>query len=179
MHNVMSEKELKEGQKTIVAFVTGLLVGGLLVWIFSIDTNKAEAPQNAQDTTTAADTAAATEVTDTQATGVAANLPVGNGAVQVADQQAGSSVTLDGVTFPTEEGWIGVRQYNNGTMSYILGVIQYSKSANRIPHEIPLLSPTVAGQQYAVVFFSQDSNRAFNLDGDVQLDTPLATFTAQ
>jgi hypothetical protein len=31
----MSEAEKQEGQKTVVAFITGLLIGGLLVWVFS------------------------------------------------------------------------------------------------------------------------------------------------
>ena len=31
----MSEAEKQESQKTVVAFITGLLIGGLLVWVFS------------------------------------------------------------------------------------------------------------------------------------------------
>ena len=31
----MSEQEKQESQKTIVAFAAGLLIGGLLVWVFA------------------------------------------------------------------------------------------------------------------------------------------------
>ena len=47
----MSEQEKKENQKTIVAFAAGLLIGGLLVWVFggSADTKKVD--EETKDTT--------------------------------------------------------------------------------------------------------------------------------
>lgn len=174
----MSEKEVQESQKTVVAFVAGLLVGGLLVWVFATDTVKVDAPSNdAEEVEEVSQTPVASE--EDEVAEVVPQLPVGEGQVAVSDQPAGSMVKIDSATFPTEEGWIGVRSYQNETIGSILGAIAYSKSAGRVPTQIPLLAPTTAGREYAIVFFSQDSNRAFNPGGDVQLETPLTTFTAQ
>ena len=41
----MSE-EMQEGQKTIVSFIVGLLIGGLLVWAFSGPTVNAPTEEN-------------------------------------------------------------------------------------------------------------------------------------
>jgi hypothetical protein len=43
----MAEETQQEGQKTLVAFIVGLLIGGLLVWAFSGPS------ANAPDTTVA------------------------------------------------------------------------------------------------------------------------------
>lgn len=179
----MSENEVKDSQKTVVAFIAGLLVGGLLVWIFS-DT-PAEAPTNVGQIDIEETDATEESNEDAEAAGNTAeaattegSLQVGEAAVALADTTAGNVVTLEGATFPTDEGWIAVRTYRDGQLGNILGASQYSKSAGLTPEAIRLLSPTVAGRDYAVVFFSQDANPGFNLDGDVQLDTELTTFTA-
>jgi hypothetical protein len=182
----MSEQEVKDSQKTVVAFIAGLLVGGLLVWLFAGGERMAEAPDSTDETEVALteDTQSDSEAgsngsSDQTQANDTPELPVGDAAVSVNNQPAGSVVSLESATFPTDEGWIAVRQYTNGNLGSILGAIQYSKSAGRVPQEIPLVAPTTAGREYAIVFFSQDGNRAFNLDGDVQLDTPLVTFTAE
>lgn len=176
----MSENEVKESQKTVVAFIAGLLAGGLLVWIFTGSPEEASAPavEEAAEVTEESmevemETAAIEAVIELS------ELPTGEAAVDVDSQPAGSVVRLNSATFPTDEGWVAVRSYSNGELGSILGAIQYSKAAGRVPSEIPLLAPTTASREYAIVFFSQDSNRAFNLDGDVQINTELITFTAE
>jgi len=178
----MLDNEVKESQKTVVAFIAGLLVGGLLVWAFGSDTKTADAPEKDTDAeVTLEETVSNTENSDepTAESEAVPELPVGNASVQISDQSAGSMAKLESATFPTDEGWIAVRQYSNDKLGSILGAILYSKSAGIIPSQIPLVVPMTAGREYAIVFFSQDSNRAFNLDGDVQLNTDLITFTAQ
>ena len=171
----MPETEVKESQKTVVAFIAGLLVGGLLVWIFGGSTATVDAPSE-EDIAAPVEEVVLEEVTPEEP--ATPELPVGDASVAIDDQKAGSVVRLNDTTFPTDEGWIAVRSYNNGQLGSILGAIQYSKAASRIPTEIPLLAPTTAGRDYAIVFFTQDNNRAFNLDGDVQINTELVTFTA-
>jgi len=173
-----------DSSKTLVAFVVGLLIGGLLVWAFS-----SPADDHTQDMTEA-ETAEVTDQTEAGTEGeatmeeseAAAETPaliVGDGAVEVVDQPAGSSVALDRATYPIEEGWIGVRDYNNGQLSFIKGVIRFSAAGGLVPQSIPLQAPTQAGQQYAVVMFSDNGDNAFNPAGDVQIDQIFATFTAQ
>ena len=188
-------EEKQEGQKTIVAFIAGLLIGGLLVWVFS-DTPEAQAPENGTG-----DTVEETENGEETGNGTNENggdsgdanggdnttengdetptMSVGDGAVDVSDQEAGRFINLDSVTFPTDEGWIGVRSYANGQLGSLLGVVRYSKEQGLIPETIELQVPTTAGREYAVVFYTESGDREFSLAEDVQIDEVFATFTAQ
>lgn len=183
----MSEQEKQEGQKTVVSFVSGLLVGGLLVWAFSgspkddapVDTLHEAGEEVVIDEDAERTGEVINEDTETPATPSTPAMEVGDGSLTVNDQAAGSSVSLTTATFPTEDGWVAVRIYSEGQMGSILGAARYSKEQGLVPTEVSLLAPTVAGREYAVVFFSEDGNREFNLDGDAQLDTGMTTFTAQ
>ena len=177
-------EEKQDGQKTIVAFVVGLLIGGMLVWAFSGPS--AQAPMADQDqsdeemadmdedmTNDESDDSETSEETETPA------LQVGNGEIVVPDQAASASIELESATYPVSEGWIGVRQFNNDQLGYILGVVRFSESQGLIPSEITLVQPTTPGARYAVVIFTEDGDFDFNLAGDVQIDTIFDTFTAQ
>lgn len=178
-----------DGQKTVVAFVAGLLVGGLLVWIFN-DT-PAEAPVTGTDADTemseqdgdmgdtSSETSDADDVTEVDMTPTTPEMPIGDGSASVDGVTAGSVLTLDGATFPTDEGWIAVRSYTNGELGWVLGAARYSREQGLIPDSIQLLSPMVAGREYAIVFFSENGDRTFNMATDAQLNTEITTFTAQ
>lgn len=175
--------EKQEGQKTVVSFAAGLLIGGLLVWIFS-GSPEAQAPADETpagdesnmpaDETTTEDDSTATDETVT-----ADNMTVGEGSVSLGDTVAGNVLTITGAVFPTEEGWVGVRTYADGEPGSILGVSRYSKEQGLTPAEIDLLVPTVAGNQYVVVFFAEDGDMQFNPAMDAQLDTEMTVFTAK
>lgn len=185
----MSENETQESQKTVVAFVAGLLIGGLLVWVFS-DTPEAAAPAvengdaevseevEAGETSTESEGQSGEVETPTVET-PAPVMEVGEGSIDVNNQPAGDSVTLDRATFPTSNGWVAVRSYPNGQLGSILGAARYSEEQGLIPEAVPLLAPTSAGRTYAVVFFTEDGDREFNLANDVQIDGILSTFTAE
>jgi len=183
----MTDVQKEEGQKTIVSFVVGLLIGGLLVWAFT--GNQTEAPSettNETGTEEAANNEAADEVGEDADLVVnedtTTNTPVmevGDGEVIINDQPASSRIALESVTFPIAEGWIGVRDYSNETLGPILGVVRFSQAQGLVPETIILQYPTRAGRDYAVVFFTEDGDRQFNLATDVQIDRIFATFTAQ
>jgi hypothetical protein len=183
-------EEKQDGQKTLVAFVVGLLIGGMLVWAFSGPS--AEAPQNNEEeaemseemegsdesmTEEGGEEAAAE--TEGEAAAPAPQLSVGEGEVVVADQPAGMSVELTSATYPISEGWIGVRDFNNEQLGLIKGVARFSESDGLVPSEITLLAPTVAGNTYAIVIYTEDGDKDWSLAGDVQIDTIFDTFTAQ
>ena len=181
-------EEKQDGQKTLVAFVVGLLIGGMLVWAFSGPS--AQAPMDVDNDETEESTSPDTESTDEagdagesseedEVSEPRPELQVGNGEIVVPNQAASASIELESATYPVSEGWIGVRQFNNDQLGYILGVVRFSESQGLIPSEITLQQPTTAGNRYAVVIFTEDGDFTFNLAGDVQIDTIFDTFTAQ
>lgn len=188
----MTDQTNSEGQKTVVAFIAGLLVGGLLVWVFN-DT-PAQAPAHSddqaletgemaeagdEDTDEMEDDTNAPEVeTAAPAVEPVAELPVGDAAAAVSDAAAGTVVALDSATFPTDEGWVGVRSYVDGQFTNILGASRYSKEQGLVPEAVQLLTPTITGREYAIVFFSENGDRQFDPRTDIQLDTEVTTFVA-
>ena len=182
----MTDQEKHEGQKTIVAFVSGLLVGGLLVWVFGGSPKADEVTLNEENdspTSKVVETSIGGDIDNNSKTvnetSSASEIVVGTGSINVLNQPAGNTVSLKSATYPTEDGWVAVRIYNAGQIGSILGAARYSKEQGLVPTKVELLAPTVAGHEYAVVFFSEDGNRDFNLDGDVQLETGMTTFKAE
>jgi hypothetical protein len=176
----MSEAEKQEGQKTVVAFITGLLIGGLLVWVFS-SSPEAVAPVETPEgdttstATTETETTTSTEATDEE---VAPVTIVGDAAVTVLDQAAGTVVVLSDVSYPTEAGWIVVRDYMDGVPGNILGAARYNLDEALTPSEVSLLRSTVKDSSYQVVFFSDDGDKEFSSKTDVQVGTYSESFKA-
>jgi len=188
------EKKQEDGQKTLVAFIVGLLIGGMLVWAFSGPEAKApvdeEVSETAQEqtleddnsnTATAESQTAETEQKkeNTESASQSQTLKVGDGKVVVSDQSAGTAVKMDEAVYPISEGWIGVREYNNDKLGFILGVVRFSESQGLVPSEIILQRATTPGNKYAVVIFSENGDREFSLADDVQIDQIFDTFTAK
>jgi hypothetical protein len=181
-----------ESQKTIVAFIAGLLIGGLMAWVFTGGTNPAEAPAETGDEPSTEESAemndeagstpneeSTPEATDEEEVAPVATMETGTGAITVTDQAAGNAVAIDGAVFPNDEGWIGVRDYENGQLTGLLGVARFSKEQGLVPEAVPLLRATEAGQQYAVVFYTESGDREFSLANDVQIPDVMTTFTAE
>lgn len=192
----MADTTQQDGQKTIVAFIVGLLIGGMLVWAFSgpaptvpdgtnqpTDTESTNNADAAEDNEANEGVAPANGDTATGSTATEPaprpTLPMGDGSVRVANQPASRTVTLESATFPISEGWIGVRDFENEQLGMILGVVRFSEADGLVPTDIILQRSTTPGRQYAVVIFTEDGDRAFNLATDVQIDQIFATFTAQ
>ena len=186
----MAEQQKEESQKTVVSFIVGLLIGGLLVWAFSGKGDSAVKPADKTDevkTATSSTATTETKTTEVKATDTTkkptvapvATLPVGDGKVALGNVAAGMSVPIDSATFPTAEGWVGVRDYTDGNLGGILGVARFSAEQGLVPKEITLLRATVTGKQYAIVFYTENGDRKFNLAEDKQLNKEIATFTAK
>lgn len=188
----MSEVEKQESQKTVVAFIAGLIIGGLLVWVFGgndrdqneeveeenevveemIDLDTVEENDDVVDTSTASNVEM-TLVEDVQV------METGEAELDVDNQPAGSSVVISSATFPNDEGWIGVRDYVDNEPVGLLGVARYSKEQGLIPTEVELLRATEAGETYAVVFYTESGNREFDLREDFVIEGTVETFRAQ
>lgn len=186
----MSEQEMvsRDAQKTVVAFIAGLLIGGLLMWVFvtpnkntmtddgadGANSNKSE---NAGESKTGTKTQTSNALSGSNTSTKPSQGGVGD--VTVADQPAGTVVVLSSVMFPNDEGWIGVRDYDNGQLSGLLGVARFSAEQGLIPTQIELLRSTSAGSDYAVVFYSESGDREFSLADDVQLSIEPVVFSAK
>ena len=180
----MSEQDKQESQKTIVAFAAGLLIGGLLVWIFGGSPKQEEVKVTATTTPKSEVTnTEVTNVTNTEKETTTTAKPVmvtGEGKIVVGEVKAGSVVTLTSATFPTDEGWITVRESNNGQLSGLLGAARYSKEQGLTPSEVTLMRPMVTGKSYAVVFYSESGDKVFTQALDKQIDSVAPTiFTAK
>lgn len=183
----MAENNQQDDKKTVVAFIVGLLIGGLLVWAFSGPA--ADAPTNGSATSTEerneddeesgteSDNATSEEGNATSSGGTATVATSAEGSVTIGSVAAGTLVPLTSASYPMSEGWIGVREYQNERLGSLLGVVRFSESQGLVPNVITLQYPTRAGAQYAVVMFSDDGDRQFNLASDVQVDQIFATFT--
>jgi len=181
------EQQQQDSSKTLVSFVVGLLIGGMLVWAFSGPSDHSEhehddeivvSTEVSEDTTDSEVSEDEVTVETTEAP-TAPALPVGDGSIMVSDQPASALISLERATYPINEGWIGVRDYNNGQLGFILGVVQFSEAAGIVPENIVLQTPTQPGREYAVVIFESDGVRGFNAAGDVQLGEIYDTFTAE
>ncbi len=183
-----------ENKKTVVSFIAGLLIGGLLVYIFALPTSEKAVGNNdsvdeselvadedeSQDENSLEDNESDEEVTrDTPTSSTPVAPVIREGSADVDDQSAGSIVELGDVNFPTDAGWIGVRDYENGKLTGLLGVARFNAVEGLYPTDISLLRSTVAGKTYAVVFYHDNGDKVFNLANDAQIQTEITTFIAR
>ena len=168
----MSEVEREESKKTVVAFITGLLIGGLLVWVFS--SNGATAPEvvvNDEEKKTES-----TEVKSEDIKVVSETKAVGT--IAVLDQKAGKTVTLGTLTFPAESGWVVVRDYMDGVPGNILGAARYNTEEGLTPAKVELIRETVKGSSYQVVYYTNEGAPVFGTTEDKPVVGIQATFKA-
>ncbi len=183
----MSEAEKQEGQKTVVSFITGLLIGGLLVWVFSSSpestptTEPEETPtEETTDagTNTDAVTSESTTITVPKQTVTTAPVATGKGVLTVTDQTAGNVVTLGATTYPNENGWIVVRDYKDNVSGKILGASRFATKDGLTPATVNLLRPTIKGSEYQVQFYTEDGDKKFDTKTDTVVSGGEATFKA-
>lgn len=187
----MSEAEKQEGQKTVVAFIAGLLIGGLLVWVFSSSPEQAptnNVPEGDQETEVSddvvgsADSNVPSEITDeVEDTGTSNGgaIQIGDGSLVVANQAAGTVVAIDSVTYPSQNGWIVVRDYADGVSGSILGASRFDTEVGLTPDTVRVLRATEAGNTYQVMFYTENGDRVFDLTDDLPISGGESLFTAQ
>jgi len=195
MANTDAEKQ--ERQKTVVAFIAGLLIGGLLVWVFSssavtapteegalthddesTETTEKESAKDVEKMTDSMMEDTATQGSDDiQVTSV--QMTAGDGSITVSNQEAGNVVMIDSLLLPTTDGWVVIRDYENGTSGNILGAARYGVDEGLLPSSVKLLRATEAGKSYQAVFFTDNGDRSFNTTTDSEISGIEAVFTAQ
>ncbi len=177
----MSEtiNQIKENQKTIITFISGLLIGALLVWVFGTPSQPSTKHEGDKMEEKESPSESMKEEKSTPEEGKEMTVSAVGGSIAVSDQAAGDTVTLGTVVYPSNEGWIGVREYVGGQMTGLLGVARFNKAEGLSPTSVELLRSTVAGSKYAVVFYSDNGDKKFNLANDVQMDGVLSTFSAE
>lgn len=174
----MTDVEKKESQKTVVAFISGLLIGGLLVWVFSSSPESAVAPE-VEDEDTKEVVSTDTKETKVEAKTEVTKVAVGEGSILVPDQAAGKLVTIGKLTLPSESGWVVVRDFKDGVVGNILGAARFSTEEGLIPTTVDLIRGTVAGTTYQVVYFTNEGGIEFALEDDKLVEGIATTFDAQ
>ena len=71
------------------------------------------------------------------------------------------------------------RDYKDGELGFVLGVVRFSTEQGLLPTEVVLQRATVPGETYAAVFYDESGDRQFNIRHDVMVDGVMDTFTAQ
>lgn len=175
----MDDKE--KNQKTVVAFIAGLLIGGLLVWVFSIapkdekqelktnDGGEKTVEQTNSSIETVGDASASPTTTMPPVAGKRAATVVADGdaSVAVADQAAGVRVALEALVMPVDNGWVVIHEVNaDGSIGNALGASRYSKSEGLTPKSVELLRAMSAGMSYQAVLYSDNGDKIFNLAED-------------
>ncbi len=172
----MAEVATQDSQKTLVAFVVGLLIGGMLVWAFSGPSDEKKDTDDKNKTEVTAST------TDSEDDGKVSSdkgpqLAIGDAKIVIKDQAAGETVKIDSATYPHAEGWIAVRDYQDDKEGYVLGAVRFSKADGLVPDEIILTRPTVAGQKYAISLYKEGGDNDWG--GDEKLEGVFGTFMAK
>ena len=171
------EQQREDSQKTLVAFVVGLLIGGMLVWAFTGPEKNAMKVEKKTDETTASST---DKNSDGKMADKTSAIKVGEGNIVVKDQAASKAIEIDSAEYPVAEGWIGVVQYDNDTLGKVLGVNRFSQSQGLVPEKLELVTPTVKGHKYAIVVYKEDGDlHTFDFAKEVKIDKIFATFMAQ
>lgn len=171
----MTDVDKQASQRTVVAFISGLLIGGLLVWVFSPAPENTKKAENNNTTTTEQ-----TDSTkDTPTTGDTTASQEAQGSLKVDDQAAGTHVSLAATTFPAEKGWIVVRDHQEGVSGGILGAARYDTTTGLKPTSVELLRATVAGNTYEALFYSDAGAATFDLAEDAPVANSSTTFKAQ
>lgn len=173
----MDDNKAQESKKTVVAFVAGLLIGGLLVWVFSgsSGSSTSDALSNKNKTIDdAIEEGLGEAAKDKEKTGTTTAPTTKSSSkdfsFKVADQPKGSIVLLgEGVKYPTEEGWIAVHEEVGGELGNVLGASRYHTGVGLEPTTIDLLRNTEAGKTYHVVYYTESGDRMF----DRREDTPM------
>ena len=168
----MADVETQDSQKTLVAFVVGLLIGGMLVWAFSGPSDASKKEDKKMDEKTSSTTVEKIDkMSETK------SLSVGDADIEIADQAAAMTVKIDSATYPVEEGWIAVRDYQDDKEGYVLGAVRFSRADGLVPAEIVLTRPTVAGQKYAISLYKEGGDNDWG--GDEKLEGTFGTFMAK
>ncbi len=169
----------EENKKTIVFFIAGLLIGGLLVFIFGIPSDKPanESTDRRNDESVKTIPSSETkEVVDTEAT----SEEVANEDTEVVETRpVADKAALEDVEFPAASGWVGIRDFENDQLTGLLGVARWSTEENLIPTEVPLLRAMVKGHTYAIVFYKDNGDKRFDLATDAQMDASVVSFVAE
>jgi hypothetical protein len=171
----MTEVEKQEGQKTVVAFITGLLIGGLLVWVFSASPENAQAPVN-NEQNTQNEQQQVTEINNSDTKSNADTSVTGTGSLSIVEQAAGKIVALGETSYPAKTGWIAIREYADGMPGNILGAARYNTETGLLPTEVELQRETLAGSSYQAVFFTDNGDNNFKLGDDTIVNGTEITF---
>ncbi len=178
------EDNTNKNQKTVVAFVAGLLVGGLLVWMFSSSSDgkkfvekinqgdaQGEVSDIEGDVSKGKESSANEKEVVKNVTGSAVVAP-GSGSITVEDQAPGAVVALGAVTFPVDAGWVVVHEVNaDGSLGNPLGAARYGKTDGLVPNTVELLRATTIDKTYNVVIYNDNGDKVFDKTDDVPVTT--------
>lgn len=176
----MSEQTMsEENKKTIVAFIAGLLIGGILVFIFANPGDKDAKNSTDRRTDETAKTAPDSVSGESSNEEVNRDQVSATGVTSVDNRPVADTAALNEIEFPAESGWVGVRDFENGQLTGLLGVARWNMAEGLTPTEVPLLRSMEKGRTYAIVFYKDNGDKHFDLATDSQMETSVISFVAE
>ncbi len=126
------------------SFVAGVMLGALIVGAWYLSNRLPGAPFNPSSSLT----------TRTDAT------PQNSGAISVANQPAGTDVTVESITVPPPGVWVAVREVNGRDLGNVLGAARVVGPHTNVT--VSLLRATEPSRSYAVELYRDDNSGAFD-----------------
>lgn len=166
------EEGVGSHQKLAIAFIAGLLLGALSVWVYFGQTNMEETLESEEgeemmieegeeetaSVSTAGEQVGTLEVeTRPQPTASEADIVVSN-------QPSGNSVMISELLMPQGGGWVVVHEHEGGALKNALGAKYFEEGS--WSGTVSLLRNTVVGQTYFVVIYEDDGDRRFSMVND-------------
>ncbi len=171
--NIMEADQQQQGnQKVVVALIFGLVIGAFLMWMFNGQPNNTAVTDTDTDTEVeTTDTDSTDDDSDAGTTSAAVSVTkptvtAGAGSVAVSNQKAGTKVALGAIKYPSEAGWLAVHAVQSGAMGSVLGASRYNTKDGLVPTSIDLLTATVKGAEYWVVFHEDNKDGKYTSAGD-------------
>lgn len=176
-------KMLPEGEKKSggwMMFVIGLVIGAVLVWIFTgtkaDNSDKVNMEDNVSTTTSMLDDTTEVEgetpvksedlLASSESAVIKTEVSSGNNSLTVKDQSAGMVVNIDSLEVSAST-WVAVHEERNGTLGNILGARRFEPGMKS--GVVELLRATVSGGTYHAVMYRDNGDREFNKTTDTKI----------
>lgn len=165
--NGTEDQDKKKNMKVFGAFITGFILGVLIMWLISVTgATSLDEPEVNNTGEDVKDSAVSDSNTQDIHTGEIVVSPEDN-KIKIADQIAGNRVLFESVSI-SQPGWLVIHENKEGTLGNALGARRYN-AGNYTDGSVLLLRNTEVGNTYSAILYSDNGDKTFSLEDDKPL----------